>query len=145
MHSQQIIERYHAPEAVFEHNVVIININRSATERASVYEAVRYAWKLDPKRASKAELVLEVRQGLIIGVFVADKWLAATTTNFPGTLTDRPKRWGFVGREVPTEVARLYLRRRIPEPLRKLGAANPVKYMKKADALYAATDLSDAA
>jgi hypothetical protein len=85
MHANQIVERYEAKEAVFEHKAVLININRSATEKDSVYEAVRYAWKIDPKKAGKADIVLVVLQGLIVGAFVADKWLAATPANFPGT------------------------------------------------------------
>jgi hypothetical protein len=128
MHANQIIERYQAKEAVFEHKAILINVNRSAAEKDSVYEAVRYAWKLDPKKAAKSDIVLAVLQGLIIGVFVADEWLAATPTNFPGTSTDRPGRWGFVGHDAPEQIAKLYLRRRIPDSMRKRGAANPVKY-----------------
>lgn len=131
MHANQIIERYEAREAVFEHKGILINVNRSAAEKESVYEAVRYAWKLDPKKAAKSEIVLAVLQGLIIGVFVAEKWLAATPENFPGTSTERPGRWGFVGHDAPEQVARLYLRRRIPDSMRKRGAANPVKYAFK--------------
>lgn len=128
MHSRQIIERYEAQEAIFAHRIIAININRSVTESANIYEAVRYAWKIDPKKASKADFVLAVEQGLIIGVFIASTWLPATRNNFPGTLEDRPGRWGFVGSEAPREFADLYLRRRLPDSMRKRGAANPVKY-----------------
>lgn len=72
MHANQVIERYQAKEPVFQHKAILININRTASEK-DIYEAVRYAWKLDPKKASKAEVVLAVLQGLIIGAFVADK------------------------------------------------------------------------
>lgn len=129
MHANQIIERYEALEAVFQHKAVLINVNRSATEEESVYEAVRYAWKLDPKKAARAELVMAVLQGLIIGVFTADKWLAATPENFPGTPAERSGRWGFVGNEAPAPIAALYLRRRLPDAMRKRGAANPVRYV----------------
>ena len=129
MHAKQIIERYEAPEAVFDHKVVLITINRSAEERQSIYSAVHYAWKIDPKKAATAEFVLAVRQGLIVGVFVAEKWLEATTQNFPGTAADRPGRWGFIGREAPATIASLYLRKRLPDTMRKKGAANPVRYL----------------
>jgi len=112
MHSKQIIERYEAKEVEFQHKALVINVNQTATEKANVYEAVRHAWKIDPKKARKAELVLAVQQGLIIGVFVADQWLEATTENFPGTLP-RPGRWGFIGHDAPEETAKLYLRRRL--------------------------------
>ncbi|MFM8535814.1 MAG: LEM-3-like GIY-YIG domain-containing protein, partial [Acidimicrobiia bacterium] len=65
MHAKEIIERYEAPEAKFQHKVLLITINRSAPERDSINEAVRYAWKLDPRKAKQAEYVLAVQQGLI--------------------------------------------------------------------------------
>jgi uncharacterized protein len=37
MHANQIIERYQAKEAVFEHKAILINVNRSAAEKDSVY------------------------------------------------------------------------------------------------------------
>jgi hypothetical protein len=53
MHAKQIIERYEAKEVVFHHSALLINVRGSAGERDSIYEAVRYAWKLDPKRRAK--------------------------------------------------------------------------------------------
>lgn len=129
MHANQILEKYEANEAEFKHRALLITINRTATERESIYAAVRYAWKLDPSKAARAEVVLAVRQGLIVGVFVAEKWLPATVANFPNTLEDRKGRWGFVGHEAPEEINRQYLRRRVPDEMRKPGAANPVRYV----------------
>jgi hypothetical protein len=128
MHANQIIERYEAKEAVFEHKAILINVNRTATEKDSIYEAVRYAWVLDPKRAEKAEIVLAVSQGLIVDAFVADKWLEATPKNFPGAPVLTNKRWGFEGHKAPEAIAKLYVRRRLPDAMRKRGAANPIKY-----------------
>ena len=128
MHANQIIERYEAKEAVFDHKAILININRTATEK-DTYEAVRYAWVLDPKRANQAEVVLAVEQGLIIGVFeVEGKWREATPENFPGADAFSNKRWGFVGHEAPEQIAKLYFRRRVPDTMRKRGAANPIRY-----------------
>ena len=128
MHAQQIVERYEAKEAIFRHHVVLITINRSVLERKNIYEAVRYAWKLDPSKARQADLILAVQQGLIIGVFVATAWLYAVPKNFPGTTEERKGRWGFVGKEAPPQISKLYLRHRLPDRLRKRGAANPVRY-----------------
>lgn len=127
MHSKQIIERYEAKEAVFEHKAILININRSAAER-EIYEAVRYAWKIDPQKAKKAEIVLAVEQGLIVGAFVADRWMKATPENFPGTTAERSGRWGFEGKEAPEEITKRYFRHRVPDSMRKRGAANPIRY-----------------
>lgn len=127
MHANEIIERYEAPIAELRHKLVIINVNRTAMDR-SVYDAVRYAWKIDPKRAAQAEYVLAVRRGLIVGVFVADEWLHAGSDSFAG-LGDAPDgRWGFVGQEAPEDVLAHYVRKRLPMEIRKQGAANPVRY-----------------
>lgn len=45
-------------------------VNRSAAD-ASLYEATRYAWKLNVNKAKKADVVLSTRQGLIVGAFIA--------------------------------------------------------------------------
>lgn len=129
MHANQAIERYEAEEAVFTHKAIVINVNRTVAERESVYAAVRYAWKVDPKKARAADIVLAVEQGLIIGAFIADKWLAATPENFPETTEPRLGRWGFVGKEAPKEIADQYLGHRLPDNMRKRGAANPIRYV----------------
>ena len=57
MHAKEITRRYCAKPAEFQHKAVLISVNRSATE-TSLYEAVRYAWKMSISRAKQAELVL---------------------------------------------------------------------------------------
>jgi hypothetical protein len=125
MHAKEIIRRYAAESAVFRHKALLININRTAAE-TPLYEATRYAWKVG-SRAKEAEVILAVLQGLIVGAFVADKWLPATAANFPGR-EPVPDRLGFVGREAPAEMKRLYVGKRVPDEYRKPGASNPIKY-----------------
>ncbi len=129
MHADEIIRIYKAEEAIFKHRALLICVNRSATE-TSLYEATRYAWKINPDKAKKAEVILSTLQGRIIGAFVADKWLAANSLNFPGR-EDRPKCWGFVGNEASKEIELLYVGKRVPDEYRKQGAANPIKYTWK--------------
>ncbi len=124
-HARQVIERYEAPEATFEHRAMLININRTASARRSVYEAVRWAWRINRQRAANAEVILTDLHGLIVGAFVAETWLPATVRNFPDIPADVPGRWGFVGRDAPPEVVRLYLRRRVPDAMR---GQQPVRY-----------------
>jgi hypothetical protein len=128
MHAKQIIERYEAKEVVFRHSAILINVNKSAIERDNIYEAVRYAWRLDPKKAQQAEVVLAVDRGLVIGVFIAEKWLPATVQNFPAIAADRTGRCGFVGHNAPDNIANLYLHHRVPDNMRKRGSANPIRY-----------------
>ncbi len=126
MHAREIIRRYSAEPAVFQHKALLISVNRSAAER-SLYEATRYAWKISRSKAEQADVVLATLQGLIVGAFVADGWLDATPANFPGR-DGVPGRLGFVGKEAPDAIQSLYVGKRVPDEYCKRGAANPIKY-----------------
>jgi hypothetical protein len=126
MHAKEIIRRYSADPAVFRHRALLINVNRTSAE-TSLYEATRFAWKISRHRASEAEVVLPCVRGLIVGAFIADKWLDATAANFPGT-EDRPGRLGFIGHEASPEIQARYVGKRVPDRYRKRGASNPIKY-----------------
>ena len=125
-HANEIIKRYGAEPAAISHRVLFISVNQTV-ENTELYEAVRYAWVIDPKRAQRAEYVLAVHRGLIVGAYQADEWLPATREHFP----DREPvedRWGFRGSEAPDKIRKLYVGKRMPEEYRKRGAANPIKY-----------------
>ena len=126
MHAQEIIHRYCAEPAVFQHKALLISVNRTATEK-SLYEATRYCWKLKKSTAEQADVVLATRQGEIVGAFIAHRWLDATSENFPGRETE-PGRFGFEGEEAPDDIKKLYVGKRVPDEYRKPGAANPIKY-----------------
>ncbi len=126
VHAKEIIERYAAEPAIFQHKALLISVNRSAAE-SSLYEATRYAWKVSSSKAQQAEVILATVQGLIRGAFVANAWFPATSANFPGR-ADVPGRYGFVGDEAPLEIRALYVGKRVPDEYRKRGSANPIKY-----------------
>lgn len=126
MHAQDVIRKYKAKTAKFDHRALMINIGQSVTEQ-SVYEATRYAWKVSVGRAKRAEVVLAVRLGIIVEVFVPEKWLPATEENFEGRVPV-PGRYGFVGELANQTMRKKYLGRRIPNRFRKKGAANPIRY-----------------
>jgi hypothetical protein len=126
MHAEEAIRRYSSPTADFKHRAILITVNRSALE-ISLYEATRYAWKIAPKKAAKADVVLAVVQGLIVGAYVARDWVAATPEHFPGR-EPMLGRYAFNGYEAPPELAQQYVGKRVPDSFRKPGAANPVKY-----------------
>ena len=126
----------HADEAVFQHKLILISVNRTGKiAQISLYDAVRYSWKISPERAEKADYVLAVTDGEIVGAFEANEWLPATKDNFPEfSPADRPwgireGRWAFRGREAPVDVKALYLGKSVPKELRKRGAANPIRYV----------------
>lgn len=126
MHAREIISRYSAEPAVFQHKALLISVNRSATE-SSLYEATRYSWKISKTKAQQVDVILATRLGMIVGAFVADAWLEANSANFPGreSVTGR---LGFVGHEAPEAIYKLYVGKRVPDEFRKRGAANPIKY-----------------
>jgi hypothetical protein len=126
LHAKEIVRRYCAEPAVFRHKALLISINITSTE-TSLYEATRYAWKINRSKAKQAEVILSTVQGLIVGAFTADDWLEATEAHFPGR-AEVPGRFGFVGREAPSELAKLYVGKRMPDEYRKRGSANPIKY-----------------
>lgn len=129
MHAEEIIRRYSAEPAEFRHRALLISVNRSA-EEWSLYDAARYAWKINIRKARKAEVILATMQGLIVGAFVAHDWLEATPGNFPGRAEGDgvPGRFGFVGTEAPDHIKKLYIGKRVPDSYRRRGAANPFKY-----------------
>lgn len=129
MHAAEIIARYGAPEAVFIHTAVLITISRARIEERNIYEVVRYAWPLNRERACRCEFVMAVVQGLIVGVYEADEWLAANPVNFPGR-EEAPRKWGFVGHEAPQEIRDHYIHHRLPRNLRPPGAQFPIRYVE---------------
>lgn len=126
MHAGEVISKYRAEPAVFEHLALLINVSKTATER-TLYEAVRFAWRINREKAEQAQVILATRDGIIVGAYVADQWLDATEDNFPGRETVQG-RIGFVGRRAPDEYWQQYVRKRVPARFRKPGAANPVRY-----------------
>jgi len=129
MHVKEIITKYAAEEAVFQHRMIAITVNRTAYD-LGLYKAVRYAWRLNKKRADKAEYIIAIINGLIVGVYKPDgPWLDATRENFPDLPYDIPERFGFYGKEANAEIKALYIDKRVPAEMRKPGAANPIRYI----------------
>jgi hypothetical protein len=126
MHAVEIVRRYAAEPAVFEHRALLISVNRSAAD-TSLYEATRYAWKISIPKAKRAEVILATRQGLIVGAFVATQWFEATAEYFPDR-EPAPGRFAFIGTEAPEAMRTLYLGKRVPDEYRKPGSANPIRY-----------------
>jgi hypothetical protein len=129
MHAQEIIRKYSAHPADFKHRAVLITVNHSALE-VSLYEATRYAWRINIKKAKRAEIVAAVRFGIILDVFIPSEWLPAVPEYFPGR---EPilGRVGFIGEDADESIRKLYVGKRVPDEYRKRGSANPIKYSYK--------------
>lgn len=79
-------------------------------------------------------LAVDLAEKIVIGVYVADKWLAGTKANFPELKRQYKKgfekRLGFIGHEADLEIQDLYLHKEMPE---KLVKAQNSKYTHELD------------
>ena len=74
--------------------VLCLNVSRTylSMARPNLYECTRKCWRLNGKRAAKADLVFAVVTGTIVGVFKPRKW-------YPSE--ELANRWEFEGEEIP--------------------------------------------
>jgi uncharacterized protein len=98
------------------------------SEKLSTYDAVRFAWKVNPTRAREAELVLAHVKGEVLGVYIPTRWMEATKENFPEhKATHKNVRWGFEGAEADEATKNNYLGKRVPDQYQL--TQNPVLYI----------------
>ena len=128
--TEEIQRLYQAGVADFENGkFILINVNRSFPNERNLYDATRFAWRINVNKARRAKAVIAVQQGLIIGVFEAEDWLPATRDNFPSMPEDVQGRYGFRGKNVSeSENYQHFLHKRIPDRYSRRGARNPVRY-----------------
>ena len=95
-----------------------------------IYEATRYAWRVNSRRAEQYKLVLARRGHMVVGAFRPTKWMKATKENFPdktpsvehsGKFEDR---WAFEGYCCKADRA-LYVGKRVPSRCR---GQSPVRH-----------------
>lgn len=114
--------------------LVLISIAVSFREGCDVYEAVRYAWKVDVERIRRYKLVLAHVRGSVKGAYRPHQWLEATGENFPlmdgipgRRRNEMPGRYGFVGECAEASVWNLYVGKRVPDRYLK-RYVGPVQY-----------------
>lgn len=139
MNHLELIDKYSLPQfpADPQHSLILINVNKleHRFDRKAVYNLVRFCWRISKSRAQKAEYVLAVVRGVVVGVFRPLKWMNATQENFPDILYadgSEAHRIGFVGEEAPADIWDLYSGtrgKRVTQPeLRHVQF--PVRYWK---------------
>lgn len=119
------------PEVDFNrHQVLIIKVGKSLKDGLDLYNATRYAWRINVKKASQADYVLSVDSGGIIRqVFIANEWLVANSENFPEFAEHHSERHGFVGVVANNvEIIDLYKNKKVPSKYLKIGIASPIQY-----------------
>ncbi|WP_240549591.1 LEM-3-like GIY-YIG domain-containing protein [Devosia salina] len=139
MNHVELIDKYSLPEFPEnpEHALVLININKleDRYDRRAIYNLVRYCWRVSKERVERAEYVLAVVRGVVVGAFKPTQWMNATPENFP----DIPyadglesHRIGFVGEEAPRAIWDLYAGqrgKRVANPSLK-HVQNPIRFWK---------------
>jgi hypothetical protein len=111
MNHLQLLDKYGLPplDEDIADKLVLININAisNKNDRAAIYDQVRFAWRISAKRATKADYVLAVVRGVVVGAFIADEWLEADRRHFPDVPHAEKEsngRFGFHGRVAPEDV-----------------------------------------
>ena len=120
-HVDQLAKQYGTTEIEFNpsHKLLLIKIRPETVEQRGTYEGVRRSWRINTKRAKRADYVLAIVDGICCGVFVADTWQASK---------DVPGRYEFDGPKDEAPVSTIYNGKRIPRRLRKPGMASPILY-----------------
>lgn len=116
---QQIysLETYNEPENI-KYMIIKTTDERVNSCNNSIYDAVRYSWKVSKSRVDKIKYVLGVINGVVKEVFEVDIW----------QLADNGVRYEFYGKIAPDEIRDCFINKRIPEKYSKKGAANPIQY-----------------
>jgi uncharacterized protein len=119
--------------------VVVININQQykhVENAEDLYNCTRGIWRLNRKRAGKAQYAFAVYQGVIKEVYEIDKWIPVSQATrdywkerensqgryFPPEIHDG--RSEFTGKLAPETIRKKYVGRRMPV---RLGQ-NPIRY-----------------
>lgn len=89
--------------------LILININKveNKCDRNIVLNQTQVSWKVSLEKVIKADYVLSVVRGVVVGAFVAKEWLPATNANFPHLIplgSDVVGRKGFLGEPAPEDV-----------------------------------------
>ena len=133
-HVVEIIREYAGEEFQVKKPLMLISIGVFYYRRDNPYDAVRYAWKVNPDRVKQFNLVLARLRGLVVGAYRCKEWLPATRVNFPdlaerySDVTDIPNFYGFVGKPAEADAWEYYVGKRVPR--RFLRSQNAIRYLK---------------
>jgi hypothetical protein len=72
------------------HQILLLSIG-VMSEKLSIYDAVRFAWRGDPAKARDAVLMLAHVKGVVLGAFTPTKWMEATEKNCPKHVATHPR------------------------------------------------------
>ena len=94
--------------------IVIVNKNWDGKTQSKLYDAARFAWGVDTKKAKEVKIVLASYYRKIVGVFEVEQWLPSTHPIFEDRQPNpNDKRYGFIGHEAPACIADHYVGKRV--------------------------------
>lgn len=111
----QIHQRYHLPEVTSfgAHKILAITVNKLKGRRDEnvILDLVSYCWPISIRRAQKAEYVLALDRGVIVGAYRPIRWGQAFAADFPNVegRSDEPDRIAFEGERAPDDVWDMYV------------------------------------
>ncbi len=112
------LETYEEPETLSYMIIKTTNDRITNDCNGSLYDAVRYSWKVSKSRVDKIKYVLGVVSGVVKEVYEVEKW----------QLADNGVRYEFIGHVALDEIRNIFINKRIPEKYLKKGSANPIQY-----------------
>ena len=112
MHLKSVIEKYQSETVSPSENCLIVSVQNTVNLRDNVGDAARYCWGVNLGRAQSAELVLAVKDGIIVGVFNPTNWRPVSHEAFPNFYTEGDKGYGFDAADVSSNSP--YYRKRPP-------------------------------
>ena len=130
---EEIINKDTGDEFEVREPLMLISVGVSYYIQPAVYDAVRYSWRINVRRARQYRLVLANLRGMVVGAFRPGEWYPADSQRFAELVARSgyevsPGRWGFVGEEAEAEVWDYYVRKRVPARYRRRGIQSPVLY-----------------
>ena len=124
---EQIEAKYAAEPIVIRHKVLLIRLRNLPRDQDELYRRTRSWWKINRRRASRAELALGVYEGVVRSVYRIDHWERPTkravkrNPRLQGRLAFRGKR--------DLESERRYLFKDVRRDLPQDGGQNPIRYV----------------
>lgn len=126
--TEDVIRGYdHPPAQLNDHKCVLLSLSESwprqdddgPTAWTALYAMARHGWKLDVKRAQKAEWVVAHARGIVRAVFSVDEWRPSSDPTFAGF--PRPKEspaFSFIGHPSHGYAWDAWVGRRVPDKWR---------------------------
>lgn len=121
--------------ADIRHRVILFRINASFREGMSddgIHECTRGVWRINVRRAQRAEYAFGEVDGIVRGVYRVREWIPAGTTEYKYRSQkelENPDRWEFTGEIAPPKILKMYLGKPVRNLLPGKGAQSPFLYL----------------